>query len=220
LKIGARFLNNTWRLKEVPSNYLNAITMGKIRDQQKIQAILDKMGPVEVKKEKINLIVGKIIDKIDDSITVKAQFSDEQKKEIAKNYTDNMELTIKGWQDEQIKKLRLFVGEQVRAGRRHENIYKDLVQKYDLLPKRARFIARQEVNLLATQMQEQKCRRAGLNKYVWRTREDSKVRKDHEHLDGEIFDWDHPPVVDLRTGRRGHPGQDFNCRCYAISILE
>ena len=161
-----------------------------------------------------------MVDRIDDSITVKAQFDEKQKTEIAKNYTDNMELTIKGWQDDQIKKLRLFVGEQVRAGRRYENIKKDLNKKFDLLPKRAAFIARQEVNLLSAQMQEQKCRKAGFNKYVWRTREDDRVRLDHAHLDGEIFDWDHPPIVDVKTGRRGHPGTDYNCRCYAITILE
>lgn len=52
---------------------------------------------------------------------------------------------------------------------------------------------------------------AGFGRYVWVTRRDDRVRPDHARLDGGIFRWDDPPVVDLRSGRRGHPGQDYNC---------
>ncbi len=44
--------------------------------------------------------------------------------------------------------------------------------------------------------------------YVWRTREDEKVRPSHAANDGVIFAWDAPPPT-------GHPGEDFGCRCIA-----
>lgn len=44
--------------------------------------------------------------------------------------------------------------------------------------------------------------------YVWRTREDEKVRPSHAANDGVIFAWDAPPTT-------GHPGEDFGCRCIA-----
>lgn len=44
--------------------------------------------------------------------------------------------------------------------------------------------------------------------YVWRTREDEKVRPSHAANDGVIFAWDTPPPT-------GHPGEDFGCRCIA-----
>jgi SPP1 gp7 family putative phage head morphogenesis protein len=44
--------------------------------------------------------------------------------------------------------------------------------------------------------------------YVWRTREDEKVRPSHAANDGVIFAWDAPPTT-------GHPGEDFGCRCTA-----
>ncbi len=44
--------------------------------------------------------------------------------------------------------------------------------------------------------------------YIWRTRDDDKVRSSHAANDGQIFAWDNPPPT-------GHPGEDFGCRCTA-----
>ena len=44
--------------------------------------------------------------------------------------------------------------------------------------------------------------------YIWRTRKDEKVRGKHAEREGKIFNWHIPP-----TG--GHPGEDYNCRCWA-----
>jgi SPP1 gp7 family putative phage head morphogenesis protein len=44
--------------------------------------------------------------------------------------------------------------------------------------------------------------------YIWRTRDDEKVRPSHSANDGKIFSWDDPPPT-------GNPGDDFGCRCKA-----
>ena len=44
--------------------------------------------------------------------------------------------------------------------------------------------------------------------YVWRPREDEKVRPSHAANDGKIFARDNPPPT-------GNPGDDFGCRCTA-----
>jgi hypothetical protein len=44
--------------------------------------------------------------------------------------------------------------------------------------------------------------------YIWRTRNDGKVRSSHADREGRVFSWDGPPVG-------GHPGEDYNCRCTA-----
>jgi SPP1 gp7 family putative phage head morphogenesis protein len=48
----------------------------------------------------------------------------------------------------------------------------------------------------------------GIRQYVWRSRDDGKVRSSHAHYDDQVFSWDEPP-------EGGHPGQAFNCRCHA-----
>ena len=49
--------------------------------------------------------------------------------------------------------------------------------------------------------------------YIWRTRKDERVRGKHAEREGKIFNWHVPP-----TG--GHPGEDYNCRCWAEPYRE
>lgn len=60
----------------------------------------------------------------------------------------------------------------------------------------------------------------GIEEYKWVTVHDSRVRHDHKALDGRIFRFDSPPIVDNATGRRGNPGDDYNCRCHARPIIQ
>ena len=59
--------------------------------------------------------------------------------------------------------------------------------------------------------------RGSSSHYIWRVPPDylSRTRPDHRRLDGQTFSWNDPPVVDSKTGQRGHPGMDKYCRCYA-----
>ena len=44
--------------------------------------------------------------------------------------------------------------------------------------------------------------------YIWRTKQDSKVRGKHAEREGKIFNKHIPP-------EGGNPGEDYNCRCWA-----
>ena len=46
--------------------------------------------------------------------------------------------------------------------------------------------------------------------YIWRTVGDDKVRSSHAEHEGYAFNWHIAPNT-------GHPGEDYNCRCSAIS---
>ena len=59
---------------------------------------------------------------------------------------------------------------------------------------------------------------AGIKEYTWRTRRDGRVRPTHARLDGTRQRWDRPPIISA-DGRRGHPGDDYNCRCIALPVL-
>lgn len=51
----------------------------------------------------------------------------------------------------------------------------------------------------------------GVERYIWRSRDDAKVRDSHADYDDQIFRWDQPPAG-------GHPGQAHNCRCVAEPV--
>jgi putative chitinase len=52
-----------------------------------------------------------------------------------------------------------------------------------------------------------------LESYVWRSRDDARVRSTHAEYDDQTFSWSDPP-----SG--GHPGQGWNCRCTAEPIID
>lgn len=48
--------------------------------------------------------------------------------------------------------------------------------------------------------------------YVWRCRNDDRVRATHRANDGRVFSWNDPPDT-------SHPGEDYNCRCEAVPYM-
>lgn len=83
----------------------------------------------------------------------------------------------------------------------------------------ARLLARDQTLKLMGQVQQARHQAAGITEYVWRSSRDERVRKRHKELDGTRQKYSEPPVVDLRTGRRAHPGDDYQCRCTADPVL-
>lgn len=52
----------------------------------------------------------------------------------------------------------------------------------------------------------------GIDQYIWRSQDDSRVRNLHAEHDDRVFDWDDPP-------EGGHPGEAPGCRCHAQPFL-
>ena len=52
-----------------------------------------------------------------------------------------------------------------------------------------------------------------VERYTWRSRDDSRVRAAHAEYDDRVFSWSDPP-------EGGHPGQGWNCRCTAEPIID
>ncbi|MCI5049111.1 MAG: minor capsid protein [Rickettsiales bacterium] len=48
----------------------------------------------------------------------------------------------------------------------------------------------------------------GYTHYIWHTVGDNRTRSSHAANDGKVFAWNNPPET-------GHPGDDYNCRCWA-----
>ncbi len=61
-------------------------------------------------------------------------------------------------------------------------------------------------------LDEQQQRMVGFTHYIWRSRDDDKVRSLHASYDNAVFSWDNPP-------EGGHPGRAFGCRCTAEPYL-
>jgi SPP1 gp7 family putative phage head morphogenesis protein len=96
----------------------------------------------------------------------------------------------------------------IRAGESSGNVAKKIQERVNVSKSRAKLIARDQVGKLNGQLTELRQTNIGVEKYIWRTAEDERVRESHKRNNGKKFSWDKPPST-------GHPGQDIQCRCWA-----
>ena len=86
--------------------------------------------------------------------------------------------------------------------------------------RRARMIAHDQTYKVYSALNRHRLESNGVKKFEWRHLTGSKhPRKLHEELNGQIFSFDDPPVIDKKTGQRGLPGDLINCRCEMRAII-
>lgn len=143
-------------------------------------------------------------------------YLDEQ---IALFVRDNVRL-IQGLSREALDDVERIVTEGVRSGARVERIREQLRERWGISKRRAALIAEDQVSKLNGELTRRRHAEVGVEGYVWSTSKDERVRSGHRALEGTRQRWSEPPIVDTRTGKRAHPGQDIRCRCAAIPIVD
>jgi SPP1 gp7 family putative phage head morphogenesis protein len=105
------------------------------------------------------------------------------------------------------------------AGKSNTAVGREIQEEYGMGRRHAQFIARDQIAKLNADLCQAQQKDAGVEEYVWSTSGDRRVRERHQELDGNRFKWNDPPIVDERSGRRCHPGQDYSCRCVALPVF-
>ena len=116
------------------------------------------------------------------------------------------------------ERVHKLTREMLTESTRASALAKEIARTTQVTKSRAMLIARTEVSRTASLLTQVRAENVGSTHYRWRTLEDSDVRPLHKHLDGSIFAWSTPPVAG-EAGERAHPGEIYNCRCWAEPIL-
>lgn len=224
-KLGAKFEKGGWKFDTIPAALQYAVGDSQLKAEEIRQRILFNLDNVHLKIEK-NILktqyektVKEINADIAKRISIPVELTESSQKRIADEYSKNLELYIKKWSKQNILKLRQEVATNTYNGNRAEGLVKNIEQDYAVSRRKAKFLARQETSLLMSKIQEERYSDAGIRQYKWSGVEDQRERPDHKLLEGKVFTWDNPPVVDRATGRKANPGEDYNCRCIAIPIV-
>jgi SPP1 gp7 family putative phage head morphogenesis protein len=216
----------------LPSEIYQTIQVSESRLMQKLASIdrkLEKILPAEIADK---LQVSKFFDRAlweverdfqasIKNITVGPALTEDQSKRIADQWQNNMRIYIQDFTQKEIKKLRTEVLKSTMVGNRYETMISSIQKSYDVSLNKAKFLAKQETSLLMTTFKQTRYQSAGINYYKWRCVVGSPnhpVRPSHKALDGKVFNFDQPPITDDK-GNRNNPGQDYNCRCFAIPIV-
>lgn len=154
-----------------------------------------------------------------DAITIEPIFTPAMADNFKRAYTESLNYYIQNWSQEAAVRLREKMAQGALAGFRAESMEAIVEGERAMSNRRTRFIARQETSLLVSKFRQERYQDLGLVSYRWSTSHDERVRQDHKDLNGHVFQWSNPPIVDKNTGRRGNPGEDYGCRCVAIPVI-
>ena len=206
-----------------------AETLVKI-DKRLAAIIPEKLGEKLKIADIFDRIVWKVESKFQKSIknlSVARDLTEDEVKILTEKWQANLALYIKDFSQEHIKELREKIKENFFKGNRYETMIKTIQKSYDVSANKAKFLARQETNLLMTAFKETRYQSAGIEYYKWRCVIGTPlhpVRPMHQELNdrsqkhGELFRFDTPPVDDSKGGRH-NPGQAYNCRCRAVPVF-
>ena len=154
------------------------------------------------------------------AITIPPKLTETQRGLLASEWGYNLDLYIKNFASQEIISLRDQVQSNAFGGKRASALVDMIRHSYGVSNRKAKFLARQETSLMMSKFRETRYKGIGITKYRWSTSHDKRVRHDHRHLDGKVFSWDDPPVTNRETGARNNPGEDFNCRCIAVALVD
>lgn len=218
----------------------HAIKQSESAFAEKLAGINKKLAQILPDELASKLKVQKIFDttlyrvgkKFEDSvkrITVDPTLTEFQIQKLRDEYRDNLELSIKDFATKEVESLRDKMQKSYFKGMRPESMVSEIQKSFGVSANKAKFLARQETRLITAKYKETKYTEANVKFYKWVCVAGSPnhpVRAQHKKLgdmskSGTLFRWNDPPVVsgDGEPVRHGNPGQDYNCRCYAIPVI-
>jgi SPP1 gp7 family putative phage head morphogenesis protein len=142
----------------------------------------------------------------------------------------NYEL-MRGLGADYIKQINILTEKAVTSGWSPAQLAQ-AIQKVDGKMKagRANLIARDQIGKLNGMVTQARMESIGLDMYIWSTSGDERVRPSHEMMDGGLCLWSDSSVYSQDGGKTWidrpagavllHPGQDYQCRCTALSYWD
>lgn len=192
-------------------NYLNEKKLRELSRRNRQLGIFDNDS---IQKA---IDIGKL-DLTDEDIDAVTTLSKKQVKDIAENYTNNMQLYITKFAQKRIPEMRRKVMVAVLAGYREDYVMDMLQREYNIAKDKAKFLAQNETSILMAHLKKNLYKEMGFTHFKWVAIMDAKVREEHAHLNNTIWEFDNPPIIDEHTGQKGLPGETYNCRCGLIPV--
>lgn len=130
------------------------------------------------------------------------------KPKIADFAAENVAL-IRNVSADYYSKIETITVRAARTGIRHEELAKQLAERFEFSERRAALIARDQIGKLYGEINQARQTDLGVDSFIWRTSQDNRVRDEHAEREGVSFLWSGELDPD------DLPGQPVLCRCYA-----
>lgn len=166
--------------------------------------------------------LGQSLKEVSGGVTLKTDVINGAAADVVKASIKQNVALIKSIPREYFLEIEGEVMRSIQSGRGMADLQPFLEKRYGLTKKRAALIARDQTSKATTAINRARMQSLGVKKFKWLHsgggKEPRPLHKDV--LNGKIFSFDDPPVIDERTGERGLPGQLINCRCRIVPVIE
>jgi SPP1 gp7 family putative phage head morphogenesis protein len=131
-------------------------------------------------------------------------------------------------ESEVISDIGVMVREGIDSGLSYREMQKDIMQRAGVGKSRAELIARTEISSANMAVNKSRFEALGVERCIWRTAKDERVREAHRKMEGVEFALNDPPHVGGGTDEKGRaipdegrhlPGDWYQCRCRCEPIL-
>lgn len=118
----------------------------------------------------------------------------------------------------------------MRSGSNPRDIAREIQRTMKTTEARAKLIARDQISKLNGDLTKQRNEALGIERYIWSTSGDERVRDSHRVMNGKLCRWDDESVYSDDGGKTwqsrssiggyvGHPSDDYQCRCVSSPDL-
>ena len=175
--------------------------------------------------EKVDVLIKDVIENVKIAIPERGQsfaiikrVDSEVIKQFKDEYLKTTSLPINNMEQRAIERLRKKLLPLVmEEGYTQDDLSQVIQNEFGMTKRHADFLARQETKLIKSKMIKDRAVNTGHTRYIWQTAGDQRVRDTHRALNGKIFDFNNPPIID-ELGNRGNPGEDYNCYSYDTEV--
>lgn len=153
----------------------------------------------------------KVASDLKNDITM-ASYNINELNEIKNDFiSENIDL-INNLNNEYKMKLKRLIRESIDNNYDKQTLINEIKKNLNMNMNRCKLIAVDQIGKLHGKLNMYYQTKCNIDKYVWSTMRDNRVRPSHAEREGNVYEWSKPPLG-------GHPGYAIRCRCKAKPVF-
>lgn len=166
------------------------------------------------------------LEKISGGLSINTSTVSQRTKDIARASIDQSTSLITSIQSNYMAEIREGIMRSIVDSSQNYSNLKESVQsvltgRYKAQKNKAKNVVLDQTRKVYQGISDSRMRDAGITTYEWVHTGGSKQPRNYHRdvLNGNIYDLNDPPVIDLKTGERGQPGFAINCKCIKRPVV-
>lgn len=149
-----------------------------------------------------------------DIMTVDVTATNARLEEVIKAGTEQAAGLIKRIPEQYLGQVQGAVMRSITTGRGMQDLLPFMVEKYEGQKKWAHHVALDQTHKAYQSMNRARLDKIGCEEFVWVHSSGSKQPRElHKKMNGQVYRFDDPPIIDEKSGERGFPGDAPFCGC-------